>query len=374
MSERLRVLQVTPRYFPDSGGIETHVHNVSTRLAAAGVDVTVLATDRSHRLARGERVDGVSLRRVPAWPRGRDYYLAPGLWSAIGASGADLVHFQGVHTLVPLLGMQACLRQGIPYVLSLHTGGHSSQVRSRLRSAQWRLLAPLLRRAERVIAVSRFEARLFTELARLDPARVTVIRNGGTLPPGPPESTVDVRPLVVSVARLERYKGHHRLIEAMPALLRAVPDARALILGTGPYEASLRALAGRLGVADRVAIDYVPPGDRGRLGLILREAGAVVLLSEYEAHPVAVMEAVALHRPVLVTVNSGLAELVEEGLCRGVPDDATPDQIAGALAATLTAPAAQPVPVRLPDWDQCAAAVLDVYRSVLPTAGRLAPR
>jgi glycosyltransferase involved in cell wall biosynthesis len=364
----IRVLQVTPRYFPDSGGIETHVHNVASRLAASGVEVTVLATDRSHRLPRRELADGVVLRRVPAWPRGRDYYLAPGLWREIAQGGHDLVHFQGVHTLVPVLGMLACLRHRKPYVLTLHTGGHSSQLRSRLRAVQWRLLGPLLRRARRVIGVSRFEADLFAGLLGLDPQRLTVIRNGGTLPAAaPPEpSTRDGGSLIISVARLERYKGHHRLIEAMPRLLAARPDARALILGTGPYESSLRALADRLGVADRVDMAYVPPGDRDRLARTLRQAAVVVLFSEYEAHPVAVMEAIALDRPVLVTVNSGLAELVEEGLCQGVPSDATADDIAEALAQLLAAPD-QPghPPVRLPDWDQCAAELLGVYEAVL---------
>jgi glycosyltransferase involved in cell wall biosynthesis len=364
----VRVLQVTPRYFPDSGGIETHVHNVASRLAASGVEVTVLATDRSHRLPAVETVDGMTLRRVPAWPRRRDYYFAPGIWREIARGDHDLVHFQGVHTLVPVLGMLACLRHGRPYALTLHTGGHSSHLRSGLRAAQWRLLGPLLRRAERVIGVSRFEARLFTELAGLDPRRVSVIRNGGTLPDASGPSTHDTTSLIISVARLERYKGHHRLIEAMPRLLAARPEARALILGTGPYEANLRALADRLGVADRVDIAYIPPGDRDRLARTLRQAAAVVLLSEYEAHPVAVMEAMALGRPVLVTVNSGLAELVEEGLCRGVPSDAGPDDIAGALAQLLAAPRTAGPPVRLPDWDQCAADVRALYEAVL--AGR----
>jgi len=42
--------------------------------------------------------------------------------------------------------------------------------------------------------------------------------------------------LIVSGGRLERYKGHHRAIAALPELIRRVPDARLYVVGTGPYE------------------------------------------------------------------------------------------------------------------------------------------
>ncbi|MGO9332876.1 MAG: glycosyltransferase [Acidimicrobiales bacterium] len=43
-------------------------------------------------------------------------------------------------------------------------------------------------------------------------------------------------PLVCSVARLERYKGHDRLIAAMPALLELAPDAHLAVIGRGGLE------------------------------------------------------------------------------------------------------------------------------------------
>ena len=67
--------------------------------------------------------------------------------------------------------------------------------------------------------------------------------------------------LVVSVGRIERYKGHHKAIEALPHLLKTRPDARVEILGAGPYEPELRALADELGVA-RQGDHPVHPADR----------------------------------------------------------------------------------------------------------------
>ena len=191
----LRVLMVCPRYFPEVGGTETHVREVARRISGLGsFEITVLTTDRSRELPRQQVVEGVTVLRVPAWPRGRDYYLAPGIATVIGQRGWDLVHCQGIHTPVPLLAMISARRAGIPYLITFHTGGHSSGLRNAMRATQWRLAGPLLRNAASLIAVSRFEAAAVTRHARLGDERVIVIRNGGALPPPRPGNGRGSRP------------------------------------------------------------------------------------------------------------------------------------------------------------------------------------
>src|SRR5215470_905282 len=183
----LRVLMVCPRYLPEVGGTEMHVHEVARRLSAlGGFEVTVLATDRSRRLPRRDVVDGISVVRVPSWPRRRDYYLAHGIAAVVGQRSWDLVHCQGIHTPVPLLAMMSARRAGLPYLVTFHTGGHSSRLRNAIRATQWRLAGPLLRNAVSLIAVSRFEADVLARHARLGDKRVVVIPNGGALPPPRP--------------------------------------------------------------------------------------------------------------------------------------------------------------------------------------------
>ncbi|HRW05233.1 MAG TPA: glycosyltransferase, partial [Caldilineaceae bacterium] len=82
-NRKLRVLMVTPRYFPYMGGVENHVYQVARRLAHAGTDVTVLTTDPSRELQAAEEVAGVKIRRVVAWPAERDYYFAPQISNVI---------------------------------------------------------------------------------------------------------------------------------------------------------------------------------------------------------------------------------------------------------------------------------------------------
>jgi hypothetical protein len=90
---------------------------------------------------------------------------------------------QGIHTLVPPLAMLAAVLRRTPFLLTFHTGGNSSAFREKARRTQFRLLSPLLRRVHTLVGVSIYEARRFEEIMGLPEGAITVIRNGGSLPP-----------------------------------------------------------------------------------------------------------------------------------------------------------------------------------------------
>ncbi len=91
----LRVAMVAARALPFMGGIETHIHEVSRRLAAKGVEVTVLTTDTTGELPVDERMAVYRVRRWPAYPRSRDYYFAPGLTRYLRhTNDFDVAHIQ----------------------------------------------------------------------------------------------------------------------------------------------------------------------------------------------------------------------------------------------------------------------------------------
>ena len=208
---------------------------------------------------------------------------------------------------------------------------------------QHEVLRPLLARAERLIGVSRFEAEFFQRRLRLPAERFVVIPNGAHLPEVPTVATgPENGPLIVSVGRLERYKGHQRVIAALPHVLARCPDTRLRIVGSGPFEAELRQLACKLCVADRVEIGALPASDRTGMATVLAEASLVTLLSEYESQGIAVMEAIQLKRPVLVADASALHELAECGLVDRVPLHSTPRQVAAAILEQFARPLIPP--------------------------------
>jgi glycosyltransferase involved in cell wall biosynthesis len=362
--QRLRVLTVTPRYLPLVGGTEIHTYETARRIAAVRYDVTILTTNPGGQLATEECRDELRILRVAAWPAQRDYYVAPAIAGVIARCDWDVVHVQGVHTLFAPLAMLAAWRARRPYVVTFHSGGHSSSLRTLARGSQWRLLGPLLRHAQLLIGVSEYEAAFFRRLLRLPASKLAVIPNGVQLPAAEPTATQPPRgSLIVSVGRLERYKGHHRVIDALPHVLARRPDARLRIIGSGPYEAQLARQAQARGVADRVQIGPIAGADRAAMAAALSEAAVVALLSDYESQGIAAWEALQLRRPVLVSDCSAFSELAQRGLARAVSLDSSPRQVAAALLEQLERPLI-PNDVTLPSGDACAAQLLTVYRSI----------
>jgi glycosyltransferase involved in cell wall biosynthesis len=360
----MRILMVAARYYPYMGGVETHTHEVARQLVARGQSVAVLSTDPSGRHAAEENVDGIDVLRVRTWSKKDDYYFAPAIVGKIASGAWDIIHVQGYHTFVAPLAMMAAVRQRIPFVVTFHSGGHSSRLRNSLRRVQHALLRPLIWRADQIIAVSDFEANFFSSRLHIPRGRFAVIQNGARLPKPSPGCSRASGLLIVSIGRLERYKGHHRAILAFSELARSMPEAHLRILGEGPYEKPLRQLVRALELEERVTIQGVSPHDRQGIADVLGSARLVVLLSEYEAHPVAVVEALALGCNVLVSDTSGLREIAEKGLCRSVPLRANSCIVARAMAnELLRVPKAPTVP--LPDWQSCADQLLLIYERVL---------
>lgn len=360
----------TPVYLPHMGGVERYVHNLGRCLVDRGVFVTVLTTDGAGTLPAHEQRDGVQVLRVPAWPRGRDYLFAPDIYRVTARNTWDVVHVQSYHTLVAPAAMLGARRAQLPYAVTFHGGGHSSPTRRALRRPQWAALRPLLARADRLIAIARFEIELYGGIFRVPPERFAYIPTGTDLSNMPRPQAGEAPKngsLIASVGRLEQYKGHHRLIEALPMILRERPEARVWIAGSGPYEPNLRRMAQKLGVADRVDIRAVPPDRPDEMAAELSKAELMVLLSDHETQPLAVLEAVAQRVPVLVTHRTGLAEAADNGLARSIPHDSGPDAIAAAVLEQLRDPYI-PEQVDLPTWEDCADRHVELYREL--AAGR----
>jgi len=236
-----------------------------------------------------------------------------------------------------------------------------------VRGAQWQALRPLLRRTKALVAVCQFEVESFDRRLGLEAGRIRLIRNGSEpLPDGDSVPEVSGSPLVSSVARLERYKGHQRLIAAMPDLLDLEPEAHLAVIGRGRFEPQLRRLVARLQVEHAVTFTSFDVTQRAALGALLQASDVVALMSDYEANPVAVMEALALGRKVVVADTSGLSELASEGLATAVPPNASSRVLARVLARVAARP--DPAPRDLPTWDDCADQIIRLYEEILTPA------
>ncbi|MEP7157846.1 MAG: glycosyltransferase family 4 protein, partial [Chloroflexota bacterium] len=163
---------------------------------------------------------------------------------------------------------------------------------------------------------------------------------------GFPEGT----PLVGVVARLEPEKGHATLLHAWPLVLERVPEARLLIVGEGSQRELLEAQAEQLDLMgehcskDRcVGTRLARPGAkvlftglRDDVPNVTAALDVAVLPSYREAQGLAILEALALRRPVVATDVGGVPEMISSGKTGLLVPPRDPDALGEAIARLLT--------------------------------------
>jgi len=142
-------------------------------------------------------------------------------------------------------------------------------------------------------------------------------------------------PTLLTIGRLTASKGHRVLLRAMREVVRRMPGARLLICGTGMDEAALRRQAHALGLGDRVEFLGFAPDVRR----VLAQADVFVMPSLSEGLGVAVLEAMAMAKPVVSSDAGGLPESVIDGETGLVVAAGDAGALAEALLDLLTDPA-----------------------------------
>lgn len=116
--------------------------------------------------------------------------------------------------------------------------------------------------------------------------------------------------LCVAVGRLVPAKNHALLLRAFRQVAAAVPAAQLLIAGDGFLRQELEQLTRALGLTDRVRL----LGKRSDIPALLTAADLFVLSSNWEGHPLSVMEALSAGLPVVATAVGGVPEQVDQGI------------------------------------------------------------
>jgi glycosyltransferase involved in cell wall biosynthesis len=139
-------------------------------------------------------------------------------------------------------------------------------------------------------------------------------------------------PLLVGIGRLVEWKAYHVAVKAL-AHMRSFPQARMVVLGSGPEMDALRKLAAEHGVEGRVVF----PGSVANPWKYLARADVFVHPSRSEAQGLVFVEAMALGVPVVSTSESaGIRESLDDGRCGLLVPFGDPVALAEAVSSVLT--------------------------------------
>lgn len=314
------LLLLTPDFPPAVGGIQHLLGEVAEHLTDDW-DVTVCAP-ADHSAGASTQTPVRVLRTRSSWG-GRKSALVLAEMAAIAARRRAALHVAGHLICVP-----SALAGGPGVPIALWAYG------SELWSPAGRALLPRTApRIRRLLAISSYTAAQ-AALGGVDPTRIRICppgldplrerpaagdraRLGGF---GLLDAGGSVRPYIVTVARMaEPHKGHELLVQTWPALHARHPEARCVIVGTGPLGDRFRRASEAAGAAEAVCW-------LGRLGerdkqLVLSEARALVMAStiepaaaQFEGYGLTYLEAAQLGRPSVAANAAGPADVVEHGV------------------------------------------------------------
>ncbi len=188
---------------------------------------------------------------------------------------------------------------------------------------------------------------LLSRFPEIHPDRVEVLHNGvdtATLDPALHTRRTEMRQalgvaeggvLMTAVGRLTAVKNYPMLLRAAAEVFQSLPDAVLAVVGEGEAQSSLETFARDLGVENRVRFT----GFRKDVTALLHASDLFVHTSLMEGCPNAVLEAMAMGKPVVATEVGGVPELVlhgETGLLVPSGDEAA---LARALEGLLETPA-----------------------------------
>lgn len=275
--------------------------------------------------------------------RGKLHYVLRGMRLALSSPRLDLV-ICGHLNLLPLAWLASRIRR-CPLLVIVHGIEAWNPHRNPLVRA-------LLAHTDAIAAVSRYTVERMRGWCAVTASRFRILPNCVDLEvftPRPRNTELAARcgiagrRVLLTVGRLashEQYKGFDEVLEALPDLVREIPEIVYVIVGDGDDRARLEAKAQALGVADRVIFTgFVSEDEKIDLYNL---ADAYVMPSRGEGFGIVYLEAMACGVPTIGSRLDGSRDALRDGQLGQLVDPREPQQIVEAIHRALSAPRGRP--------------------------------
>ncbi|MCX8195554.1 MAG: glycosyltransferase family 4 protein [Acidilobaceae archaeon] len=326
----MRIAFVTDSYKPKIGGIESAVRNIAYTLAEEH-EVYVITSSKRIGGYRVEQDGPVEVIRIDA---GRLYYkgVTVNPFSLIAVMKVlrelrpEVVHGQGLFSLLSLMGAFAGKRLRLPSLLTAHSFIGRDTPRYVVGTLRF-----MAKRADLVTAVSKAVAE--EVYRRLRPREIAVTYNCIRLAEWSREDPLELPgdPVVVSVLRLVPRKNPLALLKVAERLKQEVPSAVLYVVGDGYLRKPMESRAAARGLNNLM---FLGAASGDTLRRVLAASHLFVLPTKLEAFGLSALEAMAMEVPVVAMRSGGVAEVVEDGVSGLLAAD---EEELAALTASLAA-------------------------------------
>ena len=398
-----KVLIFSLNYYPHFiGGAEVAIKEITDRIPEEEIEFHMVTLRMDRALPKEERIGNVTVHRIgPAVPNPTiadlkrfPLHYNKHLYQFLAAWEANRLHrkerFDGIWAMMAhSCGIPAALFKSwnpeVPYLLTLQEGDPPEHI-ERLAKPVWPLFKAGFTKADYLQPISTFLKEWGARMGfRGEDA---VIPNGVSIAhfakPVAEARIAEMRTelgkqeeevALVTTSRLVHKNGIDNVIEALPLLPKNVTF---YIYGIGPDEAMLRALAEKLGVADRAK--FMGQIGHADMPVMLRACDIFIRPSRSEGMGNSFVEAMAAGIPVIATQEGGIADFLfdrnlnpdKEPTGWAVRKDA-PEDIAAAVQDIIANPEQVQSVVRTAgdmvreryDWERIAASMHELFSRML---------
>jgi phosphatidyl-myo-inositol dimannoside synthase len=328
---RCDVLLAVDAYMPWSGGSRVYYDNLYRRLSDQyNLRVRVETSHCDGDIQFDAKVSSESLNihrrgvRLPDWKVSRVPLLMRKVMHISRVAGKCSPAAIHCGDLFPqdFAGMLLRRLGGVPFLVYVH-GDELSQTQH--RRLQPRLRDFIYRSADSVVAANRFAYDGVVNILGT-PENVTMITPGvdtTLFSPGPRPKWISEQyqvgndPLILTIGRLVKRKGHEAVLRALPSVAKRFADVKYLVVGDGPERKHLETLASELGLGRCVRFAGDVPNDR--VGDFYRAADVFCMLNQedekgdIESFGMVFIEAGAAGKPVIGGRSGGTDQSVLDG-------------------------------------------------------------
>ncbi|MEM2292931.1 MAG: glycosyltransferase family 4 protein [Candidatus Aenigmatarchaeota archaeon] len=333
----MRVLMVTPSYFPVKGGAETVIHDISGKLNSVGVytDILTFNMDRKWKPrwhGKTEKNGKITIHKIPAlnwFPLMHSdritmgINLIPGKFRGI-LKKYDILHFHGGDLTLPLFSY------GVRKPKIFHLHGLSPEFYKKYFIS--RLI--LKNVAQTYICLTKNMKKQLTSL-EIPEERVKILPNGIDTGQFHPTKEKDEN-MILFVGRVCREKGIDTLLKALNHLETPI---NLTIIGPEDwnpdhFQRTLEKIR-KENEKGKHKINYLGPKNREEIIPFYQKASLLVLPSRREGFPMVILEALACETPVIATNINGIPEILPNNKCGIIVPPNNPQTLAEAIQFLL---------------------------------------
>jgi len=299
------------------GGKNNHLKNIYNHLGQDGLELCIIASSK----VEGALKDffchgGVKEEDLILVPRWKKWFIVPLVWELRKVfidRKIDIAHTFQIQS--DILGGIAAKMAGVKHLYSYYESKLVPDNISLLKRIPYRVVNCLIKGwFEKTIVVS---SGLKNEIIQNSFRKTTSVE---VVPLGidvPDNVGTDVNPranlVIGTLARYSQEKALDRIINAMPLVLKEIPNAKCVLVGQGPEKDTLQSLADELGIREKVTFkDWTE-----NIWEELANIDIFVMSSKREGCPTSLLEALAAKKAVVVSDIEGVGDIIvhnQEGL------------------------------------------------------------